>query len=578
MKRAIAAILSFVLLFACMQTALAVEVQVSTDPQTLSSAGKVAITIRVDNTSLNDMQGIAITGYGLSGMNAVQDHVAAGGAITLTLPNIVVGEEMFGRSLSYTLYWSENGEAKTKEIQVPIVGEVAAQLEASHKLSKPSGAKGEKIVITYTLKNPSAVEFKNIQLQDPIAGDKPIKTGLTLAAGASQDITYEYTLGQEDAKSEPVITYQANDETKTLKLEPLTVSVVNIGIDTTVTIGENTQEGILFTLLLKNVGNQNIEKIQVKDEQGNKVNEDPFTLEKGSEKTLSYTIVTDTLRNVSFTITGVDALGQPFESSTRSYEAWPYVDKSLISVSMSVTVLEQLSQDTGKMKVRFLVQNNSSVDISNAVISEEKLGTLETIDVLALGETPVEADLVGISPRELVFTLQVEDPSGAAHTYIARTMADYIQAAPQEPAQQPEMTPAPEDVPEEEKKAGISGTLMTVLIVLAALMAIAGIALLVLSVYEKKNNAKMEDLEDDDPYDLPVQKPYPQQPPQTEEDAFAAPVRPQPRPVERPEAAVPEISREPVRRPAPVYRPQTPAQPYVQPAQQQHGPGSSASG
>ena len=126
--------------------------------------------------------------------------------------------------------------------------------------------------------------------------------------------------------------------------------------------------------------------------------------------------------------------------------------------------------------------------MTNAVIAEDELGTLETIDVLQLGETAVEKELLVGEPRELHFTLTASDPSGAQHAYQATLTAAYEAAATP--------TPVVEEEPEPEQSKGMSGTLITVLIVLAALMAVAGIALLALSIYERRRNAAMDTLEE----------------------------------------------------------------------------------
>ena len=490
MKRTIAAILMIGMVLAFTTTALAADIQVTKDTEDLTAGGTVTLTFSVVNTSAYDMRDFDISGYGgISGWPDLKNAVVnPGGSLQFRLRDVPVEADMLGQTLVYTLMWTENGEAKSQNISVDI-GSAAAvtPMQITRQASKTAGAKGEKITLTYTLKNPSNVSMTNIELKDSIAGNQAIKSGFSLEPGAALDILYEYTITDQDAKSVPAVTYQINGQTQTVGLEELTISAVNVGISVAASMGENTPEGVLFTLVLTNTGNQNISKIQLTDELGNKVNEDTFTLEAGKERTLSFLIQTTEPRNVYFVVTGVDALGQPFEDKTQSYEVRPYIDAQLVSLALTPWVVEPLSEQ-GKMKVRFQVQNNSSVEITDAVISEEEMGELTSLGTLALGETSCEMELSVGEPRELVFTLTAWDPSGVDHNYTARMTADYVNIAT--PTPNAEQTQKPE---EEGKPAGLSGTLLTVLIVLASLMAIAGIALLVLSVYERKNNARLEE-------------------------------------------------------------------------------------
>lgn len=494
MRRVISAICILVMMMAASTTALAATVQVATEPAQLTSAGTVKIKFSIANDSAYEMRNINISGFGVSGSDTLFSQVVPpNGALNFSLNGIEISEDMLGQTLTYTLTWNENGQQKSKDVGVKVGTQQALEMTATRTASKTSGKEGDKIILTYTLNNPGTLSMTDITVKDSIAGNTAVASGLSIEPGASRTVTYEYTLGKQDASSQPTVTYKLNGEGKALTIDALAILVVNVQLDVAVATNDPTPEGVLFTLVLTNKGNQTINKIVVKDELGNSVNEDSFTLEAGKEKTLSYTVPTTELRNVSFTITGTDASGQPYENKTTGYEVKPYVDPGNVSLSLVATVLQPLS-DSGRMQVRFAVQNNSNVDITDAVISETELGTLETIDILPLGETVVEKELLVGDPRELEFTLTASDPSGAQHTNQAKVTAAYVALA--------SPTPVVTDDEGEEGAAagGMSDTLITVLIVLAALMAVAGIALLALSIYERKRNAAMED---DEPDELP---------------------------------------------------------------------------
>lgn len=607
MKKTVAAVLALLLTFLICPAALAqVDIQVSPSPQVLTEPGFVSMTFRVMNTSANSMENIGISGYGISGSkDLTPGPIVPTQGLNFSLQNIEVVAGMVGQPLEFTLHWTENGAAMSQSVSVSLSGTTAVAPDMTGKVTadKASGAEGDKIKLTYALTNPAAVPMTNVVLKDTLAADKDIAGNATIAAGETKEFTYEYTLGSADAKSTPTVTYQVNGENKSLTIAPLTVSVVSIKLNTVVSQGETTPEGTQFSIVLRNEGNQTISKIQVTDEQGNKVNKDTFSLASGKEESLTYNVVTDTLRNVAFTITGIDAQNQPYENKTKSYAVTPYVDPSTISISLLTAVVQPLS-DSGRIVVKFTVQNNSATELQEAVISEAEYGVVETIGVLAAGEYSVEKELLIGGPRELQFTLTAKDPSGAAHTYDSKLNAAYVTLATETPAAPtdaaPEVTPEPAAQP-----TGISGTLLTVLIVLAVLMAVAGIALLALSMYEKKNNRRGligdsdDDYDDDDGDDdigfdekesLPYAKPKqtvsrkeaekrPVTPPAAKHEKPAKPAHaprnekpaPQPRAAQQPPMQKPQQQKPvprpqaqpqaPQQRPAPVQRPAQPVSP-----------------
>ncbi|OQA15913.1 MAG: hypothetical protein BWY62_00404 [Firmicutes bacterium ADurb.Bin356] len=489
MKKVVSAICILVVMLAASVPALAANIQVVTEPQQIVSAGLVRISFSVTNDSAYEMRNISISGHGAGeSADLYQQIVPPGGALSFSLRNIEITADMLGQQLIYTLNWSENDVPKSQSVAVDIGAEPvlpAVDMKATRTADKKFGKAGEKVILTYTLTNPGQQAMSEITITDSeISGSTPVAKNLSLEGGATSKTTFEYTLGSQDAVSRPIITYKLAGANKRLQLDPLSIAVVSVKLEISISQGSPSPEGVLFTIVLKNIGNQAVEKLRLTDELGNNVNEDLFRLDAGKDRTLSYPVSTSSLRNVFFKVTGMDTLGNAYEDKTRSYEVWPYVDPSHVSLSLIATVLTPLS-DSGRMLVRFTVQNNSNVELTNATISEAELGTLETLDLLPLGQTMRERELLVGLPRELEFTLTASDPSGAQHSYQAKVTAAHVE----EPVQP---TPAPEAEAPEPEQQRLSGTLITVLIVLASLMAVAGVALLALSIYERRRNAAIE--------------------------------------------------------------------------------------
>ncbi|MDL2258068.1 hypothetical protein LJC42_02780 [Eubacteriales bacterium OttesenSCG-928-K08] len=505
MKKLFATIAVFLLTLMVCTTAYAATFQAVTDPATVTGAGRIIMRFTVTNDSTVTMRNLSVSGYGIStSTNALEGQfVQPGAALTFYIRDLNITDDMLGETLLYTLSWTEDGQAYTKDVEVGIGADAlqAADMTATRTVSKPAAREGEKVTLTYTLNNPGSVGMSNITLRDEgIAGANTIATGLVLDGGTSRTVTYEYTLGQQDATSNPTITYTINDEAKALVLEPLIITLTNVHLQVDVSQTAPAQDGVVFTIILTNDGNQAINNLTITDDQANKVTQSPISVAPGATQTVTYAVQSDAARNVTFNLKGTDALNQPYEDNTTSFEVRPYVDPSNVTLSLLARSVEALSQ-TGHMKVRFEVQNDSSVDITGVTIVEEQLGAIITRDILPRGQTIYEEEIYVGDPRELKFTLQVSDPSGAEHSYTASITAAHMELA----------TPTPDGSLVQEDGKGGGSVLTTVLVVLASLLALAGIALLALSVYEKKRNAGAKEYEFDDEGFAPTREQYSRQ-------------------------------------------------------------------
>ncbi len=491
-KKAIAVVLVLACMFALCAQAFAAHASITATPAELLAGGSVNLRFRIANDTASSMMNISISGPGVNYSGA--DTVPAGQTLDINVANVTVGTDQLGVPLAYQLVWTdENGFMQSETVNVTI-GKLAGEITATYSVDNTSPGAEDKVTFTFDLTNPTSEAVTNLSIRDSALSDDPLASGISIAAGASQRIQYEYAMGNKSVTAEPVISYTLAGETKTLTLEKTNIALVISDIELTVSMGENAQEGVLFTIVTKNVGNQDISDITLRDELGNLVNETAFALQAGSEKTLSFLVKTDTVRNVSFTLTGKDALGRDYEAKTESFETHPYVDPSLVTLSLTLSVQQALAQD-GSMVIRFIINNDSSVEITDAVITESQLGEVKTIGALPMGQTSVDVRLQVGAPRELVFALSASDPSGTSHVANAKVTAAYVQAATPVPSAttEPEEASAP-------KKSGVSGTLLTLLIVFAALMVLAGIALLILTIYERRNRKRSRTIDTEDDF------------------------------------------------------------------------------
>ncbi|OQB24391.1 MAG: hypothetical protein BWY11_01127 [Firmicutes bacterium ADurb.Bin182] len=484
----IAAILIIVLLsFSLCSAALAAQFVTEMSPAYMQAAGEASLKLTITNDSDFTMENISVSGLGY--LYNIPDSVAPGSTVYCPLSGIMITEDMLNKPLEFTVSWTENGEAKTKNITATVSLGSGAALEATRTADRTQAPTGGQIMLTYTIRNTGAAAVKGISLVDKkIAGSTPLIKDVSLLPGQEYFFSHPFIMGSGYVTSAPVITYtpEGSEVPITYSIPPIDLLMINPKLEVDVTQGPTTPDGTVFTLNIENNGNQTISKISITDELGNKVNEELFVLTVGEKRTLTYTVVTDATRNIRFTIKGVDGTKQPYEDTTKKFEVRPYIDPDLIGLSFGAFSAKALQPD-GTMKVRFHLNNTGSVPMHNLTIREIELGELKIIDELPLGESDFELELNVGEPRPMVFTLDATDPVGNPYTFTSYLNAAYLKTD-SAPVASP-LLPDTDSGSDGAKKIGsISETLLTLLIIIAVLTVFAGIALCVLT--EKERRAK----------------------------------------------------------------------------------------
>jgi len=474
---------------------------VGIDPAELTEAGEVLVTFEISNHSDYELSSLSIVQGDFLYQIPEETIIPVAGSAKIPVA-VRVSNAQIGLPLIFMVSWHCGGEPYFINKEVTIERAVEPTISMTRVVSNTHARTGDKLTLTYSLKNDTKFDMTDIMLIDENISDNPIRRNDTLRANDSFLIEYTYTMGKDDVVSAPVVTYVVNGKTKSFSaVEPITLSMVDIDIRLHVERGTPSATGVPFTLLAENLGNQEVKDLVIKDEQGNLINNTPFSLEPDESQTISYTvapIMGESVRNISFTLSGTDSFGDPCSSETTAvFPIYPFVDDSQIQVSIQGQMITEWTAQTGTVAVRLFIQNNSSVSLSNAVLSETSLGVLQSYPLLSNGQTVYEAELMIGSPRNLSFSLQVTDPAGTD-----RVAAEYLlSVAYPETTETPiEQTASPQQVA---PSSGIWSNLITrVLIILGAIMIIAFAILLILTILERSHQASglslFEEEEEDD--------------------------------------------------------------------------------
>lgn len=474
--------------------AMAASISITSDPSALSSeGGSVQLSISLANDSEYSMENISISNNGTAFFNTSGAVIGPGETTTFS-QSVSIPAAVLGQPIAFDVVWTENGEQKSSTVSVTILNSGAgtaaeAALSVSVKASSSQASRGESITLTYTITNSGVTAVSGISLTDKeIGGRQAMISDITVEPGTPYVYVYEYTMGSSTVVSAPVITYKGSDgSTMTVTGSEKTLGMVNSKISVKVTQGTATEEGQQFTIALTNNGNQRITKIKVTDELGNAVNSESISLAIGESSTLTYTVPTTETRNVVFNISGVDATNTNYTDHTETFVVRKYIDPSLIGISFSAEVASPLDSN-GSISLNFTIENTGSMDMQNLRLSESEYGELYILESVPRGTQTINQKMSVGSPRDLLFKLEIEDPSGNVYTYSAYIKADYVgveAAATAEPSTDDE-----EDILNE-VGGSISSALRTVLIVLIILTVIAGIALIILDHQEKEERKRI---------------------------------------------------------------------------------------
>lgn len=510
MRRRITGLITFVLcLFILTPVTFAedVKINVTADPTELVEAGTVNFTFEISNNSPYELYDVTISYRGTI-YNIMEQFslppIAMGHSVSGIVLPLLVPDSQLGQPIIFTVGWLQGGEPFTKDVECTIARAANPVISITRTASAETAKQGDIITLTYELKNDTKFDMSNIVLIDENISDTPIFQKDVLKANASTSVTHQYRMGTESVVSSPVVTYVVNGKSKVFSsVPPMTLTMMLVQLEMKVDMGLPTAAGVTFTLEIKNTGTQTIRDIQITDERGTPVNSAPFMLAAGDAGTYPFLVVpvmTETLRNVSFKLSGTDPFGDPYTLvSPSSYEVYPFVDESQIRVSMRAETVTPWSSETGIVTARIVLTNYSVVDLTNIIISESTIGVVKTADVLAAGETAFDIELLIGSPRNLQFSVKANDPTGTVRE-LATCLLPVAYAEEGEPDYA---------TPEPAKNAGrafafLSTTISKILVVLGVLMVLAFIALIVLSVLDRGKSDRVrydDDLDDDDEFD-----------------------------------------------------------------------------
>ena len=505
LSKLLGAAVALVCVFAFIPTAHAEEarINITANPSELTDAGNVTFTFEIANYNADyPMSDVGITYNGkLYDVLHGAQIPPSGSARDITL-NLAVSQSQLGKPITFLITWTRNGEPMSQEAQYTVAQAENPIITVTRTADKTNAKPGDKVTVTYTIKNTTKFDMTDITLIDENISDQPIFQNETLRASRTTSYDFAYTMGDESVTSAPIVTYTVNGKAKTFSsLEPLELVMVRIQLDMRVQAGTPTSTGVTFTIDVTNSGTQAISGISIVDERGNPVNDAPFNLAPGENRSLSYIVVplmTEPLRNVQFKLTGTDPFAQPYELAPADiYEVYPFVDESQIVVTVHAETVTPWTQASGKLTARITITNHSTVELTSVKVSETILGLINEYDILPAGDVSFDREVTLGSPRNLNITVKGYDPTGTNRVLASDIMPVAYGTETAAPA-----TPTPEQATPREFNifGGINNGIAIILIILGVLMVLSVIILVALTAMERARAPKVDLGDDDDDF------------------------------------------------------------------------------
>lgn len=426
MKQRILVCLALALLLALGLTTTAMaanvpEINMALSETRLSGPQEITVTISVTNKSdsasigpmaLYDPNDAQIHEFGTPTLTPGETH-SWNGAWTVTEEQLKLGR------IVYTLvYYStdESGVLRTDRAsfykEIIDIG-TEPELKVSRTITPATARKNQTVTVTYVIENVGSVEVKDLAIKEN-SGTADLGA---LRVGALTSHTFTLTMGSKDQKSAAEITYTANDQPYTMKVEEQTIKYGEVNLNASVKAdkkGGPVGETVKLTLTLKNTGNSDFQNITVTDAVLGEVFSG-VTVEAKKEQELFTDLIVSGDQTVRFIVSAVTADGTAVQTATEPLKVIA-VDPALkpdLSVSSTASGTAFLTFPS-VVKFTVTVTNNNTVPVENVRVVSNGV-TFKTYASIPAGQSvtftrDVELSMAGAYRFDAVTNDQLGDP------------------------------------------------------------------------------------------------------------------------------------------------------------------------
>lgn len=492
----------------------------------------------VENTSGNVVLEIdMIVNNGESGQYINNLEFRYENALIASVDALAARSNSFARSTPLNLSLiSMPDELEVEMSYVDFDGSVASKnLKVSHQAAEPkvsftrtasatACATGEKIRLTYIIKNEGSVLLTDLQLSDDMESIGPIETIESIYPGELREITVDVKM-TKDVKSLPRLSYKSSGSTQgmVMVLEAMELIIYNPKLNVTLKSDfDAVQAGDSVTLVCNviNEGNVAFTNVSITDTTLGTVIEST-KIEVGKAYSWNKLIRPVNSQNYMYTVKAVDANGKVYTATSNIVA----VEVSNAGQTDSTEVMEvtvtpntKVLDQPGEITFNILLRNISAQPLGSVVIYDSQNNVVERLNSLPVGDRVLPIAVNITETGDYFFVIDATLPNGESVQKITTPIAITIGVVQPDgqPSASDALTPTPSPLDISKNSGGMPPWLLMLLIVIVLLI-IACVAVLVW--LQLRANRKNDD--DDDDY-TPGQQDYarPQRPAPPVQDPF----------------------------------------------------------
>ena len=358
---------------------------------------EITVSIRISNAGDTALPG-PVTLYYSNG-DQVEEFgepvLEAGASKSWSGPLQVTQSMLEAGKISFRIRYSllnEAGEAVQRSRnfskEISYTGGVAS-VEVNRTISPTTAGKGHDVNITYDVLNTGTVDVTNVVITE----NKSIATkeGVIdrVPAGEKASYTFKVTMGTQDLTSQATIAYTANGQTQTISKEPAEIKYGEINLKANLTTdkkGGLPGDKVKFTLRLGNSGKKDYINIRVTDPTLGELFSGE-TAPAGHSIILEKEIEIVETTDYQFTVTATEDGGPDIETTSDRITITAVTADQVVHLDVRAeSDREVVYQLPGTVRFKVYVSNNSSLDVSNVVVSASGV-TLYTFPSILAGET-----------------------------------------------------------------------------------------------------------------------------------------------------------------------------------------------
>ncbi len=328
--------------------------------------------------------------------------------------------------------WAEEGgpTSAPAETEIPAETEAPAETPVPSDVPAPTAAPGpavrltrdfssryaeygEKITLSYTVRNDGLVPIEHIQIRDGLVGDVGYIERLEPGEKKTMSVRYRVT---ETCTSTPGISYVCGELTYREGCESGRISLADVALRVELDADKtNVAPGETVTLRLRlvNEGNVNLYGLRAEEpmlgEMGSLVN----SLPPGDECAVTRTVQMKSTGTFQFSVSGSSDTGGAV--SVQSNEMSVIVTPVAAQIQLNLKAEADRRELTGPGQVTFslYVDNECSLELRNVLLSEETRGKIRELVFVPTGEMPAITAVYDVEESgSYRFMAQVTDSVG----------------------------------------------------------------------------------------------------------------------------------------------------------------------